>query len=124
MRLMAGQWLNGRVEHRLDWFHLRRRIEWLGRSIRWMIDYSDPDFKVRLNRYRWNLRSVRWNLWHYGRSWQARWLIGLSRLGAQLLPQRNQLEAAGHDAATIEDAYKRFEELQRYVHANIGSLID
>jgi len=25
MRLMAGQWLNGRVEHRLDWFHLRRR---------------------------------------------------------------------------------------------------
>ncbi len=42
MRLMAGQWLNGRVEHRLDWFHLRRRIQWLGRSIYWAIDYDEP----------------------------------------------------------------------------------
>jgi len=40
MRLMAGQWLNGRVEHRLDWFHLRHRIQWLGRSIYWTIDYD------------------------------------------------------------------------------------
>lgn len=42
---------DGQVEHRLDWFHLRRRIEWLGRSIRWAIDYGNPDWKARLNRY-------------------------------------------------------------------------
>ncbi len=124
MRLMAGQWLNGQVEHRLDWFHLRRRIEWLGRCIRWTIDYSDPDWKARLNRYRRNLRSVRWNLWHYGQSWHARWMIALSRLGAQVLSHRNELEAKGHDVARIEDAYKRFEELERYVYSNIGSLMD
>jgi hypothetical protein len=124
MRLMAGHWLNGQVEHRLDWFHLLRRIDWLGRCIRWMIDYSDPDERARLNRYRRNLRSVRWNLWHHGRSWYARWMIALSRLGAQLLSHRNELEAAGHDVARIEDAYKRFEELERYVYSNIGSLMD
>ena len=67
MRLMAGQWLNGRVEHRLDWFHLRRRIQWLGRSIYWTIDYGEPAYEQRLARYR-NLRSVRWNVWHYGKS--------------------------------------------------------
>jgi len=66
MRLMAGEWMNGQVEHRLDWFHLRRRIEWLGRRISWTIDYGDPAERARLHRYRRNLRSVRWNLWHYG----------------------------------------------------------
>lgn len=32
MRLMAGQWLSGRVERRLDWFRLRRRFQWLARA--------------------------------------------------------------------------------------------
>ena len=41
MRLMAGQWLSGRVERRLDWFRLRRRFQWLARSIYWAIDYDD-----------------------------------------------------------------------------------
>lgn len=44
-------------------------------------------------------------------------MIALSLLGAQLLSHRNELEAAGHDVARIEDAYKRFEELERYVYA-------
>jgi hypothetical protein len=52
MRLMVGQWLNGRVEHRLDWFHLHRRIQWLGRSIYWAVDYYEPNFEERLARYR------------------------------------------------------------------------
>jgi hypothetical protein len=105
MRLMAGQWLNGRVEHRLDWFHLRRRIERLGRSLYWTINYGDADSEAKMTRYRRNLRSVRWNLWHYGRSRHARWFIALSRFGAQILSHRNEIEAAGGDLARIEDAY-------------------
>ena len=58
MRLMAGQWLNGCVEHSLDWFHLRRRIEWLRRSIHWAVDYGDRDGMAKLTRNRRNLRSV------------------------------------------------------------------
>jgi hypothetical protein len=45
-------------------------------------------------------------------------------LGAQILSHRNELGAKGHDVARIEDAYKRFEELERYVYSNIGSLMD
>ena len=59
MRFMAGQWLNGQIEHRLDWFHLHRRIERLGICIRWMIDYSDPDDRARLNQHRRMPCSVR-----------------------------------------------------------------
>jgi len=121
---MAGQWLNGRVEHSLDWFHLRRRIEWLGRSIHWPVDYGDRDGMAKLTRNRRNLRSVRWNLWRYGGSRHARWMIALSHLGAQLRSDRNELEAAGDDVARIEGACKRFEELESYAYSNIGSLMD
>ncbi|MGB5083155.1 MAG: ISKra4 family transposase [Methylocystis silviterrae] len=124
MRLMAGQWLNGRVEHRLDWFHLRRRIQWLGRSIYWAVNYDEPAFKERLARYRRNLRSVRWNVWHYGKSRHARWIIALSRLGAQLLSHRNEIDSAGGDVSKIEAAYKRFNELEGYLYSNIRSLTD
>ena len=92
MRLMAGEWLNGRGEHSLDWFHLRRRIEWLGRSIHWAVDYGDRDGMAKLTRNRRNLRSPRWNLWHYGGSRHARWMIALSHLGAQLRSDRNVLD--------------------------------
>jgi hypothetical protein len=56
IRLMAGQWLKGRVEHRLDWFHLSRRIQWLGRSIYWAIDYDEFAYEEKLAAYRRNLR--------------------------------------------------------------------
>ncbi len=124
MRLMAGQWLNGHAEHRLDWFHLRRRIQCLARSIYWAIDYNDADHEERLARYRRNLRSVRWNVWHYDKSRHARWMIALSRLGAQLLSHRNEIDAAGDNLSKIEDACKRFDELEGYLYSNIGSLTD
>jgi hypothetical protein len=80
MRLTAGQWLNGRVEHRLDWFHPSCRIQRLGRSIYWAIGFDEPAYEERLARYRGNLRNVRWNVWHYGKSGHARRMIALSRL--------------------------------------------
>ena len=124
MRLMAGQWLSGRVEHRLDWFHLRRRFQWLARSIYWALDYDDPAYDERRARYRRNLRSVRANVWHHGKSWHARWMIPMVRLCSQLLAQRNEVDAAGGDSSKLESALKRFYELEGYLHSNIGSLMD
>jgi hypothetical protein len=124
MRLMAGQWLSGRVEHRLDWFHLRRRFQWLARSIYWAIDYGDPNYDERRSRYRRNLRSVRSNVWHHGKSWHARWMIPLARLCAQLLSHRKEIDAARGDSSKLEFALKRFYELEGYLHSNIGSLMD
>ena len=124
MRLMAGQWLSGRVEHRLDWFHLRRRFQWLARSIYWALDYDDPAYDERRARYRRNLRSVRANVWHHGKSWHARWMIPMVRLCSQLLAQRNEVDAAGGDFLEARIALKRFYELEGYLHSNIGSLMD
>ncbi|WP_169741602.1 ISKra4 family transposase [Beijerinckia mobilis] len=124
MRLMAGQWLNGQVEHRLDWFHLRRRMEWLGRSLSWTIDYADPDSQTLQATYQRSLHSVRRNLWHHGRSRHGRWLIALSHLGAQILSHHNATHDAGGDPARIREAYKRFQDLERYTRGNIRSLMD
>ncbi len=88
------------------------------------IDYHEAAHEERLARYRRNLRSVRWNVWHYGKSRHARWMIALSRLGAQLLSHRNEIDAAGSDLSKIEAACKRFDELEGYLYSNIGSLTD
>jgi len=93
-------------------------------NLYWTINYGDADSAAKIARYRRNLRSVRWNFWHYGRSRHARRFIALSRLGSQILSHRNEIEDAGGDLARIEDAYKRFRELKHYAHANIGSLMD
>jgi len=77
MRLMAGQWLNGQVdgqgvdqiEHRLDWFHLRQRMEWLGRNHSWTIDYADPDQTVPEPRTLYSRKYIK-SLVDYGRAWQ------------------------------------------------------
>ena len=51
-------------------------------------------------------------------------MIALSRLGAQLLSHRNEIDAAGGDLSKIEAACKRFDELEGYLYSNIGSLTD
>jgi len=51
-------------------------------------------------------------------------MIALSRLGAQLLSHRNEIDAAGGVLSKIEAACKRFDELEGYLYSNIGSLTD
>lgn len=124
MRCMAGDWLSGTMEHRLDWFHLDRRISWMWKAVYHTLGLGDLDAETRFRRYGRALRSVRWNLWHHGRSRHARWMIAISRLAGLILSHRLEAEAAGHNTARIDDLYKRFQEFQTYVYRNIGSLAD
>ncbi len=51
-------------------------------------------------------------------------MIAFSRLSAQLLSHRNEIDVAGGDLSKIEAACKRFDEPERYLYSNIGSLTD
>jgi hypothetical protein len=124
MRRMAGDWLSGSMEHRLDWFHLNRRISWMWKAVYHTLGLGGLDAETRFRRYGRALRSVRWNLWHHGRSRHARWMIAISRLAGLILSHRLEAEAAGQSTARIDDLYKRFEEFRGYVFRNIGSLAD
>lgn len=124
MQRMAGDWLSGTMEHRLDWFHLNRRISWMWKAVYHTLGLGDLDSETRFRQYGRALRSVRWNLWHHGRSRHARWMIAISRLAGLILSHRLEAEAAGQNTARINDLDKRFQEFQGYVYRNIGSLAD
>jgi hypothetical protein len=124
MQRMADDWLSGSMEHRLDWFHLNRRISWMWRAVYHTLGVGDLDPETRFNRYRRALRSVRWNLWHHGQSRHARWMIAISRLGALILSHRLEAETARQSTARIDDLHKRFEEFRNYAFRNKASLAD
>jgi len=124
MPRMAGDWLESNLEHRLDWFHLNRRIKWLWNAVYHTLGLGDLDAETRFRRYGRALKSIRWNLWHHGRSWHARWMIPISRLAALILSHRLEAETAGQSTARIDDLYRKFQEFQGYVCRNIGSLAD
>ncbi len=119
MQRMAGDWLSGTMEHRLDWFHLNRRISWMWKAVYHTLGVGDLDPEMRLNRYRRALRSVRWNLWHHGRS-----RLHDSRLSGLILSHRLEAAAAKQSAARIDDLHRRFQEFRTYVLRNKGSLAD
>jgi len=62
---MAGEWLDGSIDHRLDWFHLNRRIKWLWNAVYHTLGLGGLDAETRFRRYSRALKSIRWNLWHY-----------------------------------------------------------
>ncbi len=51
-------------------------------------------------------------------------MIPISRLAGLILSHRLEADAAGQNTARIDDLYKRFQEFQKYVYRNIGSLAD
>lgn len=95
MHRMAGDWLSGTMEHRLDWFHLDRRISWMWKAVYHTLGLGDLDAETRFRQYGRALRSVRWNLWHHGRSRHARWMIAISRLASSILSHRLETDAEG-----------------------------
>ena len=101
---LENDFLEGRSARRACRAQDDDRPEWLGRNLYWTINYGDADSAAKIARYRRNLRSVRWNFWHYGRSRHARWFIALSRLGSQILSHRNEIEDAGSDLARMSSA--------------------
>lgn len=124
MQRMAGDWLSDSMEHRLDWFHLNRRISWMWKAVIHTLGVGNLDPDTRYNRYLRALRSVRWNLWHHGRSRQARWMIAISKLRNLILSHRLDAETGRQSTAMIDDLLKRFEEFQTFVSRDRASLAD
>src|SRR5690606_14028414 len=115
---------SGTMEHRLDWFHLNRRISCMWKAVYHTLGLGDRHAELRFRQYGRALRSVRWNLWHHGRSRHARWMIAISRLAGLIQSYRLEAEAAGQNTARIDALYKRFEEFRSYAFRNVGSLAD
>jgi len=69
MRSIAGKWFNANEQQILDWSHIARRFEAIGKGLIYLPHVED--FKYRLSRHWHHLNRAMWKVWHgnlYGAS--------------------------------------------------------
>src|SRR5271166_2524709 len=64
LRGVVGTWFGKKCEHRLDWFHVARRIARIEKEFLYL-PYGD-DFHERLAAHWANMNSMKWMLWNDG----------------------------------------------------------
>jgi hypothetical protein len=64
LRGLVGTWFGKKCQHRLDWFHVARRIARIEKEFLYL-PYGD-DFQERLAAHWANLNSMKWMLWNDG----------------------------------------------------------
>jgi hypothetical protein len=57
-------WFGRKCEHRLDWFHISRRLDRIGKQLVYLP--SSPIYGSRLGFHSKNLYRIRWELWNSG----------------------------------------------------------
>ncbi len=72
-------WFGGKCRHRLDWFHVWRRLEKIRKDILYL-PVSDDDFDRRRALHWRNLDRVKWTLWNHGIA-MADWGMKIFRAG-------------------------------------------
>jgi hypothetical protein len=69
MRSLVGKLFNANEQHILDWYHIARRFEAIGKGLVYLPHVED--FEHRLSRHRHHLNRAKWKVWHgnlYGAS--------------------------------------------------------
>ena len=64
MRTMLGRWLDPTVEHRLDWWHLYRRLEKMREGLIYLPFIPGDETGDRLRVEAWGIEHIRWTLWN------------------------------------------------------------
>ena len=64
LRGLVGTWFGKKCQHRLDWFHVARRIARIEKEFLYL-PYGD-DFQERLAAHWADLNSMKWMLWNDG----------------------------------------------------------
>jgi len=103
-------WFGKQCEHRLDWFHVARRIESIGKQLLYLPE--SPLYGHRLAFHFQNLNQIKWQLWNHGVG-RADWGMKIFRAGLaedawdspQLLQRFQSVEC-------------KLDELRSYLYAN------
>jgi hypothetical protein len=115
LRGVVGIWFGKKCQHRLDWFHVARRIARIEKEFLYL-PYGD-DFQERLAAHWANLNSLKWMLWNDG--------VEMAEFGMT----RVRIGFFQHALAHPEANGKRFEgieakldEFRSYLYANRESV--
>ena len=103
-------WFGKRCEHRLDWFHISRRIDSIGRQLLYLPE--SPVYGWRLAFHSKNLHRIKWQLWNHGVE-MADWEMKTFRAG---------LAEDAWDSPKLLQRFQsvelKLDELRSYLYAN------
>jgi hypothetical protein len=116
LRGVVGTWFGKKCQHRLDWFHVARRIARIEKEFLYL-PYGD-DFQERLAAHWANLNSMKWMLWNDGVDMAQ---FGMTRVRIGLFQHAlAHPEANGERFESIE---AKLDELRSYLCANRESVM-
>ena len=119
MRSLVGKLFNANEQHVLDWYHIARRFEAIGKGLIYLPHVED--FEHRLSRHWQHLNRAKWKVWHgnlYGAS------IALSSFYDGVDIHVRIAEADSGRSTVVEQVRGRLAELWSYLTANQTRLIN
>src|ERR1700726_1333249 len=111
----GGNWFGKKCQHRLDWFHVARRIARIEKEFLYL-PYGD-DFQERLAAHWANLNSMKWMLWNDGVEMAE---FGMTRVRIGLF--QHDLAHPEVNSERFESIEAKLDELRSYLYANRESV--
>jgi hypothetical protein len=115
LRGVVGTWFGKKCEHRLDWFHVARRIARIEKEFLYL-PYGD-DFQERLAAHWANMNSMKWMLWNDGVDMAE---FGMTRVRIGLF--QHALAHPEANSERFESIEAKLDELRCYLYANRESV--
>ena len=106
----------GKCQHRLDWFHISRRLERIRKDLLYL-PATTEDFSRRLASHSKNLDSVKWTLWNHGIEW-ADGSMKMFRAGLAL----HAWDEPKESLKRFQAVESRLDELRSYLYSNQNSV--
>ena len=119
MRSMVGRWFNANEQHVLDWYHIARRFEAIGKSLIYLPHIED--FGYRLGRHTGHLSRAKWKVWH-GNVYGAYVVLTSFYDGVDI--HTMLAEKDSRRTTTLEQIRARVNDLCAYLTANESRLIN
>jgi hypothetical protein len=123
MRTMLGRWLDPTVEHRLDWWHLHRRLEKMREGLICLPLIPADDTGGRLRVEAWGIEHIRWTLWN-GCSCIYSTDCAITSLRIDLESHRQAGHSAGRSVDRIDYMLQQLDEFRSYLYGNAESLVN
>ena len=115
LRGVVDNWFGKKCQHRLDWFHVARRIARIEKEFLYL-PYGD-DFQERLPAHWANLNRMKWMLWNDGVDMAE---FGMTRVRIGLF--QHALAHPETNSERFESIEAKLDELRSYFYANRESV--
>jgi hypothetical protein len=123
MRTMLGRWLDPTLKHRLDRWHLYRRLEKMREGLIYLPLVPGEEAGGRLRAEAWGVEHIRWTLWNGGPCVYST-DCAITSFRIELEMHRWAAHSAGRQVERIDCMLERLEEFRRYLYANCESLVN